>query len=520
MTYSEQQIYRFSEAPIWELQRSYFEEQGIKAWQSEEVPQYITNNPIIAVAYAEIIFGFLLDRAKLGYTSEPVTIIELGAGSGRLAFHVLKELCELRDYADMTIPPFLYVMSDLAVKNISYWQQHRSLLPFVQKGLLDFALFDAVKDKELNLMQSGIRIQPSELQQPVLVIANYFFDSIPQELIYVDESKIYECKVSLHFPNDASVLSASSKLEKVIPEYHYHRAAEFEQESYPYHGVIELYKQKLEDSHILFPAIGLACLERLSQLSQEGFLLLTADKGDHRLENWEFAEPPKLIHHGSFSLTANYHAIQHFFEQKGASTFFTAHHYNNLNVGCILMTQDPISYANTRLAYRRSVDRFGPDDFFSLKIWFDEHLEQMKLPQIHSFWRLSGYDAQLFHQSAKRILNLLPTSGEEEMDDIRKGIHLMWTGYYPMEEKNNLALDCGLLLYQMDLFGDALVFFERSLNDYDADTDVLYNMAICCYETGIEDTAHYYALKALAMEPEHEGALSLLMLLKVGGDNQ
>ena len=145
MTHRDQKIYRFSEAPIWELQRTYYEEQGIGAWQSEEVPQYITSNPSIAVAYAEIIFGFLQDRAKLGYTLEPVTILELGAGSGRLAYHIVKELCELRDYASITLPPFRYVMSDLAFKNITFWQQHRSLLPFVEQGVLDFAQFDAVE---------------------------------------------------------------------------------------------------------------------------------------------------------------------------------------------------------------------------------------------------------------------------------------------------------------------------------------------------------------------------------------
>lgn len=518
MTSNEPYIYRFSEAPIWELQRAYFEEQGINAWRSEEVPQYITSNPSIAVAYAEMIFGFLQDRAGLGYMTEPVTIVELGAGSGRLAFHIVKELCGLRDYAGIPLPPFRYVMSDLAVKNITYWQQHHSLKPFAEQGLLDFAQFDAVHDTELYLMQAGVTIRPGELKQPLLVVANYFFDSIPQELLYVDEGKIYECQISLQYPAGAAGLRASELLGQVIPEYHYRRAAEYEQEFYPYHNVIEQYKQKLEDSHILFPVSGLICLERLSRLSQAGFALLTADKGDHRLENWEFAEPPKIIHHGSFSLTANYHAIQQVFEQRGAQSLFTTHHYKSLNVGCILMVQDPMSYAHTRLAYRRFVERFGPDDFFSMKEWFDDHLEQMELSQIHAFWRLGGYDAQLFLQSAKRILNLLPNGGDEVMEDIRQGIHAMWAGYYRVEEKHNLALDCGMLLFEMEAFEDALIFFERSRNECEADALVRYNMAICCYEAGDEQTALEHVNRALALEPEHEGALSLRMLLGENGD--
>ncbi|WP_240415934.1 SAM-dependent methyltransferase [Paenibacillus periandrae] len=513
MNHNEPSTYRFSEAPIWELQRAYYEEQGIRAWQSEEVPQYITSNPMIATAYAEIIFGFLQDRARLGHITEPVMIVELGAGSGRLACQVLKELCELKDYAGLPLPPFRYVMTDLAIRNISYWQQHESLVPYVEQGILDFAQFDAVTGTELHLTQSGERIGPAEVEQPLLIIANYFFDSIPQELLYVDEGRIFECDVSLHVADEATKRSPSDVLETIIPEYHYRRAAEYEQESYPYRSLIELYTDKLEDSHVLLPVVGLICLERLGQLSQAGFCLLTADKGDHRLESWEFAEPPKLIHHGSFSLEANYHAIQYVCEHKGALTLFTTHQYNNLNVGCILMLQEPVIYAHTRLAYRRFVDRFGPDDFFSLKAWFEEQPSVMELPQLHAFWRLSGYDAQLFLHSAERIEELLPVCSEHAMKDICHGLHTMWKSHYPMEEKPDLALACGRLLVQMDLFEDALLFFERSRYVDDADSHILYTMALCYYEVGKEAAARNYAHRAVALDPDHEGASALLDLL-------
>jgi tetratricopeptide (TPR) repeat protein len=348
------------------------------------------------------------------------------------------------------------------------------------------------------------------LKQPLLIIANYFFDSIPQQLIYVDESKIYECRVSYELPTETDALSASDMLEQMVPEYHYFRAAEYEQPLYPYRDVIELYQQRLEDSHILFPVIGLSCLERLEQLSTVGFLLLTADKGDHRLENWEFAEPPKLIHHGSFSLTANYHAIQHTFESKGALSYFTKHHYKNLNVGCILMLQNPSSYAHTRLAYRRFVERFGPDDFFSLKLWFDEHLGMLNFTQIISFWRLSQYDSQLFLQCVDRLLQLLPDASEEEANDLDYGISMMWSSYYPMNEPHHLAQSCANLLFQLELYESARHYFEQSLKTYEANGELLYDLAICCYEMEDEAAALDYAQQALATEPGHEEAKALI----------
>jgi tetratricopeptide (TPR) repeat protein len=538
---SEQPIYRFSQSPIWELQRAYFEEQGIHAWQSEEVPQYISSNPIMAKAYAEMIFGFLRDRARLGFAKEPVYILELGAGSGRLAYHVLKALEELKAFAGIELPPYRYIMSDLPVKNIKYWQQHASLLPFVRQGCLDFAQFDAEQETSLHLMESGLTIRPGDLRQPLLIVANYFFDSIPQELLYVDEGQIYECGISFQGAEDAGgsdeaggtdesggtygaggkdetggtdAAGKPSLLESLKPEYHYRRADEYDKDSNAFHEVLDIYKSKLEDSHFLFPFIGIQCLERLQVLSREGFVLISADKGDHRLEHWEFRDAPKLIHHGSFSLTANYHALSHVFEQKGARAWFTVHHYNHINVGCILMLQDPATYTDTRLAYRRFVEQFGPDDFFSLKMWVLAHVTSMELDQFLSFWRLSGYDAQLLLQCVNRILDLIPDSDEEDLVDIRRGIGLMWEGYYPMDEKQDLAFDTGMILYHMQMFEEALQYFKRSLRDYKAQPAVLYNMAICHYELGADAEAVDFAKRTLVMEPEHEGALALLKLLR------
>ncbi|BBH20151.1 hypothetical protein Back11_14960 [Paenibacillus baekrokdamisoli] len=518
MAENRQQRFRFSEAPIWDLQRTYYEEQGMKAWNNDQVPQYITSNPMIATAYAEMIFGFLQDRSERGEISEPVTILELGAGAGRLAFHVLHKLCELRDFAGIVLPPFRYVMTDLALKNVSGWQNHPALKSFIRQGLLDFAVFDAVHDTELNLVISHTTIRPGDLKQPLLIVANYFFDSIPQELIYVGDGKIFECDVIIEFSENSNLLQPSEALEKMTLNYEHRQAPEYEEETYPYHDVIVLYLQELEDSHILFPVAGLTCLERLNQLSQAGFLLITADKGDHRLENWKFAEPPQLIHHGSFSLTANYHAIQHVFEQRGAQSLFTTHHYKSINVGCIFMLETPLSYANTRLAYRRFIERFGPDDFFSMKEWVDRQFDTMGLQQILAFWRLGGYDAEFFIQSAKRISSMLSEASDEEMLDIQRGIHIMWSSYYAMEQRYDLALDAGLLLFEMDMYEDAKLFLETSVH---ADEDesvptVLYCLAICSYELGLEEAALEYLREALVQEPEHEEALALLKALSEG----
>ena len=514
MIENKKQRYRFSEAPIWDLSRAYYEEKGMKAWNNDQVPQYITSNPMIAAAYAEMIFGFLQDRAAQGHTAEPVTIVELGAGAGRLAYHVLLELYKLRDYAGIFLPPFRYVMTDLAMSNVLAWKEHPALQSFIADGVLDFAKFDAVQDTELNLVMEGITISKGDVKQPLLVVANYFFCGIPQELLYIQDGTVYEADVFVEYPEHMDTLKPSEVLDQISLRYEHRRAPEYEQEAYPYRDVISVYQEELEESHILFPAAGLTCLERLNQLSQEGFVLITADKGEHLLDYWRFSEPPELIMHGSFSLTANYHALQQVFEQRGAEALFSPHHYRNINVGCILKLEQPQAYSNTRLAYRRFIERFGPDEFYSMKEWIDQRIDSMGMQQILSFWRLGGYDAEFFIQSAKQISSLLPEARDEELLDIKRGIEIMWSSYYVMEQRYDLALDAGLVLFEMEMYEESKHYLEISIDlcedEEEIVSTVFYCLAICCFELEKIEEALHYLRKLLELEPNHEEALALL----------
>jgi tetratricopeptide (TPR) repeat protein len=512
MTNNNKQRYRYSEAPIWNIQRKYYEELGTKAWNNDQVPQYITSNPMIAASYAEMIFGFLQDRADKGHTSEPVTIVELGAGAGRFAFHVLSELCQLRDYAGISLPSFRYVMTDLVINNVLAWREHPALQPFIAEGVLDFAQYDAVNDTVLNLVVAGTTISEGDLKQPLIIIANYFFDSIPQELIYIGDGQIYEADVFVEYPENHASLKPSQLLDQITLSYEHRRTPQYEQETFPYRDVIAVYQEQLEDSHILFPVAGLTCLERLNGLSQSGFLLITADKGDHLLDNWKFSEPPELILHGSFSLTANYHAFNYVFEQRGGISLFPPHHYKNINVGCIVSVDSPLEYSNTRLAYRRSVSRFGPDEFFSLKMAVDRSLDNMGLQAILSFWRLGEYDAEFFIQSTKRISSLLQDASDEEKQDILGGIQLMWSSNYVMEQRYDVALDAGLILFESEMYEESKRFLEISVQQ-DQDeivSTVFYCLAICCFELELEEDAVGYLRKLIELEPDHEEALALL----------
>lgn len=59
--------------------------------------------------------------------NEPLYIIELGAGSGKFSFFMLKALDELKDICDFPMNKIVYIMTDFTENNFNFWSDHPSL---------------------------------------------------------------------------------------------------------------------------------------------------------------------------------------------------------------------------------------------------------------------------------------------------------------------------------------------------------------------------------------------------------
>jgi hypothetical protein len=188
---------RFSASRLWQWQREYFEERGVTAWSSGQVPHYITSNPYAAASFAGIVIGWLRDWAReAADASQPFYILELGAGPGRFAFHFLRRFLRMLKGSALRDLPVKYVMTDFCEATIAFWRSHEMLRRFADAGVLDFARFDAGSSREVRLLESDEMLQPG-LGRPLAVIANYCFDSIPADAFAIVDGKLMECLISV-----------------------------------------------------------------------------------------------------------------------------------------------------------------------------------------------------------------------------------------------------------------------------------------------------------------------------------
>ncbi len=515
---------RFSKSLLWQLQRKFFEQQGIEAWRQGAVPHYITSNPHIANAYAQVVLGFLRDcYANSGHQDSgvaaidpdrPIYILELGSGSGRFAYHFLKKFHAAYAQSSFKQNSVKYILTDFTEQNLNYWKSHQSLQPYLEKDLLDFACFDAENDRSITLSQSGETLEPDCLSNPMIVIANYVLDTIPQDLFLIENGQIFESLVNLASSqpdpnlNDPEILSQLevSYTQQAIDGGFYDDAG--------FNELLKDYQQTLTDTYLLFPHVALRCLNHLRRLCGDRLLLLSGDKGFSREEDLLYRAEPGIVMHGSFSLMVNYHAIGQYVQQQGGKYLTTPHLHNSLNICAAVFGKHPQNYPETSLAFDFAIVQNNPDDFFTLRQVLADHYDGLSIEQILAYLRLTGWDGAVFMDCFSAItakLENLPSSMQEELLWAAQNI---WDNYYPIGEQQDLPFYLGMLLYNMEYFPEALEYLEHSRQIYGDDPNTTYNMGMCYYRLRRLDRAMECMTQTLKQNPEFESAKAMRIKLK------
>jgi hypothetical protein len=188
-----------SRSKLWQLQRDFFAQKKLSAWSEGTVPHYIANNMSVARSYSQVLIGWLRDLSAEGLldATQPIYVIELGAGAGRLAYHLTKQLFSRLDRSLLSSLKVVYVMTDFTPENIAGWRAHPQLQPLIAAGRLDFARFDAERDQSFTLLESGVTLDRASLRNPMAVVANYFFDTLRHDVFLIDQGKLSECLVQV-----------------------------------------------------------------------------------------------------------------------------------------------------------------------------------------------------------------------------------------------------------------------------------------------------------------------------------
>ncbi|MEM7033141.1 MAG: SAM-dependent methyltransferase [Chloroflexota bacterium] len=507
-----------SQSIVWQFQRRFYQHQGIRAWNSGTVPYYITSNPYIAGAYAQVILGFLRDclngQSTDGAfpvldTSQPLYIVELGAGSGRFSFHFLKLFQRFYQKSSLASIPVKYIMTDISEDMVTYWRQHDGLRPFVEADMLDFALFSAGQDTAITLAESAQVLDASTIKNPMVVVANYVFDSIPQDCFYFERHRIYESLVKTLSSQPEEDYDDPELMKRVFIRYETKSTHASYYPDRDYNQLLRTYQNQLDETTFLFPKAPLDCIRHFREMTGDRLLFLSGDKGYIREESLYGWEDQELTVHGSFSMMVNYHAIAQYVQNVGGSVLQMSQKHDSLSVAGFLFGQHPHDYVETRAAYDTFIEMYGPDDFFVLKEGIEGTYKTFNPTQLLSFLKLSHWDAYLYLELAPALIEMVDDADDLLKEALLRMAHDIWDMYYPIGEAEDVAFQLGMLLYKIDFYTAAITFFKRSLEELGPHASTYYNLSLCHVGLDNMSEAEQWIDLTLELDPAFAGGQDL-----------
>ncbi|WP_135548874.1 SAM-dependent methyltransferase [Paenibacillus cymbidii] len=507
-----------SASVMWELQRRYFAAAGPGAWSGGTVPHYITSNPFMAGAFAAVIAGYMRDWLERPDRDPEARlyIVELGTGSGRFSYHLLRELARLCALPPLRQVRYTYVMTDFAESNVAFWERHDKLAPFVASGTLDFAMFDAQHDDTIVLRGSGAAIAGGTPGDSLVVIAGYVFDSIPHDAFVIENEQLFECLVSVSSeaeeadPRDPALLSrleAEFDLEPLPAD-----AAEQYYDSEAANRVLHSYAAQFANLSFTLPIAAMRCVEKLLRLGDGRLLLLAADKGAVDKRSLEGMALPAIIKHGSISMNVNFHALGRFAGLLGGEMLHTEGGYHaHIGVVGLLHGRPGDPLAQTRFAFGETIAQFGPDDYYTLREAIKSDYAKLTGEQLLAYARWTKWDAKSFLDYFPHLFaRIEQEQGSFPVVAWRRATIELWDNYYPIGEKEHLALYIGMLLYALDEEREAIAYLQLALRHYGPDVKIYYYLGSCHYYLEEWEEAEHCALLALELDPQQGTVIGLL----------
>lgn len=391
----------------------------------------------------------------------------MGAGSGAFAFHFIQRLLQLCGRIDLPTDSFVYVMSDVAESNVAAWRAHPQLRPYIDREILVCTTYDASASRRPPL-------QSSKRQPPLIAIANYLFDTMEQELFFIRDQRVYECRIQLESDADPATLDIAGLMQSI--HYNVEIGAQVRPEIWEtrFPGMLDRYKAATHEGYVAFPIGALACVEELRKSSESGAIIFVADKAHHDLRLYKSVP---VICHGSATFNVDFGALAQFCEHRGGSAYF-GKPPASIGVGALLFT-DGLEHRWLLDAFQEHIVDFGPDDVYSLYESLGERIDDLNVQQIASLVRLGRYDGSLLARCLPSLWNRASALSDDDIEIIAHLAEHCIEHCYEIGD-NDLAFDLGCLFFCCRDYARALTYFMQSAERKGIHAGAMFNAALCC----------------------------------------
>jgi len=491
-----------SDSVLWPLLENFYRHQKINAW--DDMPSYATNNRLIAEVYADLIISVLRDSLPLLNPNAPLYIVELAAGSGCFAAHFLEafysKITYFKALSDLNIQ---YVLSDFSDMNFHAWSNQPRFRPFLESGKLHFSVFRPENDELIQLAGSDVMLNKSTLKNPLVVLGNYFFDSIRHDLFMVKAKTLYEVRLSF-FRELSETLSESDPLsmshlryfENAVPiELPYYKEAAF-------NALLQNYQEQLNDTPFIFPIGALTCIHNLQKIAGGQLIILSSDKGVTQLS--EVGTQLNYDVHGEgFSFFVNFHAIRDYIANQGGQSLQTqdSRLITNLN---ILLPENASSLEQTRYYFEENLVKQNVvlNHCYAMYLTVDKIDPGNQLRAFVAHLEESRYEPMALFLSGPRLIPTIPQLSERHKQELIRVLNRVRSNLFLLYSLPDLWSVLGAFYYHCGRPGECLDMMDISTVLYGDNEVNLYYRAVAQEADGLRDVALSTFQDLLRFQPD------------------
>lgn len=505
---------RLSDSIIWKMVQQFYDRASLTAWN--EVPFYPTSSTYIAETYAELILAFLRDYYRHLQFDDPLYIVEMGAGTGCFSFYLLRELQKKIGYfRNLKRLRLRYIMTDGGQHVVHSWSKIDKLRPFVDEGVLSFGLFRPDEDMQIVSPpqataggQPAVLLSNGQSTNPVIAIANYFFDSLKQDAYQIQDRSLKEVRHSF--------FCAGPYAESQVDFNRWHRTESYEPVSVDYYDdpqlnrILKKYCKRFDNASFLFPLGAFNCVRNLRNISNDNLLLLSADTGvtdESRLEGRH--EQPFSVQGsgGTFAYRVNYDALRKLFEELGGTSLNTQD--NSLSVctaANYLLKYRDVALEESRYYFRERVDKQNPANYlFFLQDLF-ERVElagsKESLRACLGYIQLCNFDPHAFCVVAPIILFALEAITPSLEVQLLTVVKRVQDNFYSIQQRCDVFYWAARLYSGLGRMSQARQSFADSLAVFGESSASLYYLADCYEQQQAYAAALDHYQQALRLEPD------------------
>ncbi len=479
---------------LWRWTREFYGREGARAWTTGTVPWRITSTPLLADAFADVAAAYAADLRRAGTLAPgaPLCLLDVGAGTGRLAFLLARAL-------DARGVPFRLVMTDVVGANVEAWKVHPQLAPLAARGLLDFAVADAAKGGPLALELSLETWQPGALPGPLVVLATYLLDTLPHALWRKRDGRLEEGLVTVDAPDGSHALADARW------------AFTFAAPAVAPAPFLRAYAATLADGPFLVPVGAFDFLQAMARLGGGRALSLLADKGPRTPRQLAAVPFPGLARHGCVSGSVNFHALKAW----AGFRAWLGPREQAMDFGTVCLAQGV-----GRRALRETCEAFdaalGDNQPLAAQARVDALAEEEDAaPPTALLQALAAthYSPDAFVRFAPALRATAGALPGALVPVLVESLDAVWLNHFELGEDADVAFELATVLHRAGQLSHAARYYEASVARRGAHPATCFNLALCRLDLGDSGGGRAELERVLALSPAHERARALLQLV-------